>query len=86
VHPAVGAAVTVLDRTGATVYSGNTGADGWVHGIPVVTTVYHQTTTNAKIITQDARGPFTVQASSGGTTASQSFTLTSDLQLTLTVG
>jgi hypothetical protein len=56
-----------------------------VRGIPVVTTVYQQTTTDPRQITQDARGPFTVIASLGGTTASQSVTLTSNLELAVTL-
>ena len=84
-NPLSGTAVTVLDRNGAQVYSGTTGADGWVRDIPVVTTVYRQTTTDARQITVDNRGPHTVQASYGGITASQDVTLTSSLELALTI-
>jgi hypothetical protein len=56
-----------------------------VRGIPIVTTVYQQTTTDPRQITQDQRGPFTVTASLGESIASQSVTLTSSLEMTLTL-
>ena len=84
-NPLSGAAVSVLDRVGTQVYSGTTGADGWVHGIPVVTTVYQQTTTDPRQIIVDDRGPFSVQASFGGTTISQDVLIAASLELVLTV-
>jgi hypothetical protein len=84
-NPLSGSAVTVLDRTGAQVYSGTTGADGWARDIPVVTSVYRQTTTDARQITEDKRGPHRIQASFAGKSVSQDVTLTSSLELTLTI-
>jgi hypothetical protein len=85
-NPVVGATVQVLDRDGTAVYSGTTGADGTVQDVPVVMTVYRQTTTDPKKITTDQLGPYRVLVSSNGTTISQDINLTGDLLLRVTVG
>ncbi|MBI1916717.1 MAG: right-handed parallel beta-helix repeat-containing protein, partial [Planctomycetes bacterium] len=85
-NPVAGATVRVLDRDGTEVYSGTTGTDGTVHDVPVVTTVYRQTTTDPRKITTDLRGPHRVVVAYNGTTVSQDVNLTADLVLTVTVG
>ena len=56
-----GATVRVLDKVGAQVFSGTTDANGQLSGMPIVTTVYHQSGTNPAIITTDTRGPHQIQ-------------------------
>ncbi|HKB36713.1 MAG TPA: NosD domain-containing protein, partial [Gemmataceae bacterium] len=85
-NPVPGAVVSVRDRDGTEVYSGTTGADGAVHDIPVVVTVYRQATTNPSNITSDQRGPFDVLVTHDVLTASQTVDLTGSLVLPLTVG
>ncbi len=86
-----GAAVRVLDKDGAQVFSGVSDANGLVSGVSVVTTIYRQTGTNPGSITTDARGPFTIQVSLAGyTTSSQTNSLAQSqsllVQLTSTNG
>jgi hypothetical protein len=79
-----GATVTVLDKTGAAVFTGTTDASGAVTDISVVTTIYRQTTSSPSAITTDARGPFTIQVSKTGyQSSSQSNALSSSQTLTV---
>ena len=71
-----GAAVSVLDNTGAVVFSGVTDANGQVTGIPIVTTIYSQLGDDPTAITTDACGPFQLQVSLAGyATSNQQITL-----------
>ena len=71
-----GATVRVLDKVGAQVFSGTTDANGQLSGMPIVTTVYHQSGTNPAIITTDTRGPHQVQVSLAGyATSTQTITI-----------
>lgn len=80
-----GASVSVLDRDGATVYSGTTGDDGWARAIPVVTTTYRQTAADPKVIATDLRGPHAIEASFGESTVSQEVLIDTSLELILTI-
>jgi len=84
--PVAGAAVSVRDRGGVQVYAGTTGSDGAVHDVPLVTTVYRQTTTDPRAVTTDKRGPFEVLVGSGGRTATATIDPAASLTLTLTLG
>jgi Calx-beta domain/Beta-agarase/YXIM esterase-like, galactose-binding domain-like len=85
-NPAAGASVSVRDRDGTVIYSGTSGSDGTITGIPVVTTVYRQTTTNPSQVTEDLRGPFEVLATDGTLSTTQDIDLASSMGLILTPG
>ena len=59
--PAQGATVTVYDKDNQAVGTGTTDYNGRVI-IPVVTTLYLQTTSNPSLITTDNRGGFLIRA------------------------
>ncbi len=85
-NPLAGAAVRVLDRDGAEVYSGTTDAGGSVRDVPVVTVVYRQTTADPRGISTDRRGPHRVRATYNGLTVEEEVDLTASRELTLTIG
>lgn len=62
-----GATVTVYDKDNQAVATGTTNYNGRAV-IPVVTTLYRQTTTDPTQITSDARGPFRVSVAWGAST------------------
>ena len=95
-----GAAVTVLDKSGATVFSGVTGADGRVSSvlattnggdnittgsIPLIAAIYNYTYPPGQVTT-DTRTPLQLQVSLAGYNAStQSLALTQSQDLTVTL-
>lgn len=81
-HPggsaAVGATVIIKDKDDETVYSGVTDASGNLADIPVVTTVIRQTTTDPEALTTDARGPHSLEITSGSESSTTILNLTAD--------
>ncbi len=79
----VGASVSVFDRDNQSVFSGVTDSSGSLDRIPVVTTVFRQTTSNSETITTDLRGSFRLEVSMGAQSISQAFDLEDNLSLSV---
>lgn len=81
-HGLPGAAVTV-STSGAVVASATSGADGTTGGIPVVTLIQSQATTDPTKISSQPQGPATITATLAGASATTEVTLSAPTSVSL---